>query len=284
MSETAAQDGSWRDPSTGLTLRYRSWRPSSVKAVLVILHGFGEHGGRYEALASSLALRDIWVAAPDLPGHGRSAGKRGDLAQMARCVQQLWTMTQEIFLPAAGLTRYSLFGHSFGGLLAILWTMQNPPNLNRVVLQSPLLEVGFPIPWWKTTAAGLVAGWWPTATFSTSLDVGALSHDPAVVQGYRADPLVHYVMSARTYFAILAARDQALDGTAAIRRPVLMLTGGEDRIVSVEAARRWFDRISGEKQQVVFPGAYHELHHESVREDVVRLVCDWVLGAGQGAG
>ena len=165
MSEAAAQDGSWRDPSTGLTLRYRSWRPSSVKAALVILHGFGEHGGRYQAFASSLASRGIWVAAPDLPGHGRSGGKRGDLAPMAGCVRQLWTMTQEIFLPAAGLTSYSLFGHSFGGLLAILWTMQNPPDLDRVVLQSPLLEVGFPIPWWKTTVAGLVAGWWPAAAF-----------------------------------------------------------------------------------------------------------------------
>ena len=284
MSETAGQDGSWRDPSTGLTLRYRSWRPSPVRAALIILHGFGEHGGRYQAFASSLASQGIWVAAPDLPGHGRSGGKRGDLASMAGCVQQLRTMTQEMFLPASGLTRYSLFGHSFGGLLAIVWAMQNPANLQRLILESPLLDVGFPIPWWKTTAARLFTGWWPTATFSTSLDVDALSHDPAVVQGYRADPLVHHVMSARTYVAILAAKDLALEGTAAIRRPVFMLTGGEDRIVSVAVARRWFDRLSGEKQQVAFPGAYHELHHEPAREEVIRLVADWVLGAGQGAG
>ena len=278
MSEAAAQEGAWRDPATRATLHYRAWRPSSVRAVLILLHGFGEHGGRYQAFASSLAARGIWVAAPDLPGHGRSGGKRGHIPQPAVCVQQLWTMTNEVFLPASGLTSYSLFGHSFGGLLAILWAMQNPPNLRRLVLQSPLLEMGFPIPWWKTTAAQLLTGWWPTATFSTNLDAEALSHDPAVVQGYRTDPLVHHVMSARTYCAILRAKARALDGTAAVRRPVLMLTGGGDRIVSLEAAHRWFDRVAGEKERAVFPDAYHELHHEPAREDVIRLVGDWVLG------
>ena len=277
MSEATAQEGSWRDPATGLTLGYRSWRPPSVRALLVLLHGFCEHGGRYQAFASSLAARGIWVAAPDLPGHGRSGGKRGDVAQIAVCIQQLWTMTTAVFLPASGLTGYSLFGHSFGGLLAILWAMQNPPNLHRVVLQSPLLEVGFPIPWWKTMAAPLLAGWWPTATFSTNLDVEALSHDPAVVQGYRTDPLVHHTMSARTYCAILRAKDRAFDGTASVRRPVLMVTGSGDRIVSLDAAHRWFDLLAGEKQEVSFPDAYHELHHEPVRGEVLRLVGDWVL-------
>lgn len=278
MSDAPVQEGAWRDPAARATLRYRMWRPASVRAALILLHGFGEHGGRYDAFASSLAARGIWVAAPDLPGHGRSDGRRGHLPQPAVCLQQLMTMTNNIFLPASGLARYALFGHSFGGLLAILWAMQNPPGLQRVIVQSPLLEVGFPIPPWKTAAARALAGWWPTAAFSTNLDPEALSHDPAVVQGYRADPLVHRVMTARTYCAILQAKAQALDGTAAVRRPALLLTGGADRIVSVEAAQRWFDRLSGEKQQVAFPDAYHELHHEPAREDVVRLVSDWVLG------
>ena len=278
MSGAAAEQGSWRDPATGANMAYRSWRPSSVKALLVLLHGFGEHGGRYESFASSLTARGIWVAAPDLPGHGRSGGRRGHIPQPAVCLQQLMTMTNHIFLQAAGLARYTVFGHSFGGLLAILWAMQNPPALQRVILQSPLLEVGFPIPWWKTSAAQALAGWWPTAAFSTNLDASALSHDPAVVQGYQTDPLVHHVMTAKTYCATLQAKARACDGTASVRRPVLLLTAGADRIVSVEAARQWFERLAGEKEHVAFPGAYHELHHEGACEEVIRLVSGWVLG------
>ena len=277
MSDVAYQEGTWQDPATRAQFSYRSWRPSSARAVLVLLHGFGEHSGRYQAFGSSLAGRGIWVGAPDLPGHGRSSGQRGDIEQAAGCVQQLWKMTHDVFLPASGLTDYTLFGHSFGGLLAIVWAMQNPPNLRRVIVQSPLLEVGFPIPGWKIVSARLLDRLWPTASFSTNLEVEALSRDPAVVQAYRSDPLVHHVMSARVYCAILRARARAFDGTAAIRRPVLLLTGSADRIVSVEAAHRWFNRLSCEKQRVAFPDAYHELHHEPVSEDVMRLVCEWVL-------
>lgn len=276
MSVVSYIDGSWRGPSDR-TFSYRCWRPDATRALLVLIHGFGEHSGRYDAFAGALAAQGLYVAAPDLWGHGRSDGSRGDIHTVAGCVDDLQRLTEAVFLPVSRQSRYALFGHSVGGLIAIHWALKSPQALSRLVAQSPLLETGFPIPRWKRAAVALLGAWWPTVSFSMDVDVGALSHDPAVAQAYRTDPLVHNAMSARTYRSLLRARDEALERAATIRIPTLLLTGDADRIISVAAAQRWFDRLQCQKQRVDFPGAYHELHHEPVRDEVRRLVCAWVL-------
>ena len=142
-------------------------------------------------------------------------------------------------------------------------------------MQSPLLEVGFPIPRWKTLAAVALATCWPSFPFSMDLDASALSHDASVVEAYRSDPLVHSAMSARTYDSILRTRDEATKRAPALRVPVLLLCAGDDRIISVAAAERWFERLTCRKQQRLFPGCYHELHHETVRHEVLDLIDAW---------
>jgi len=243
----------------------------------VVIHGFGEHGGRYEAFGRALAGQGICVAVPDLWGHGRSSGRRGDIISVARCVDDCRKLAEAVFMPLAGQHQYALFGHSFGGLAAIRWALEAPPALRRLIIQSPLIEVGFPLPWWKVFAARLLARSWPTCSFNMNLEVSALSHNPEVVNAYRTDPLVHNAMSARSYTAFLAARDDALQRAYALRTPVLLFCGAADRIISVSQAQRWFDRLTCEKRQVMFPGSYHELHHEAVSGEVLRLTGEWVL-------
>ena len=85
--------GAWTEPASNKSLGYRVWRAQHPQALVVILHGFGEHSGRYASLAASLAEQGLSVAAPDLWGHGRSVGRRGDLADLARCASQLVTPT-----------------------------------------------------------------------------------------------------------------------------------------------------------------------------------------------
>ena len=279
MSGVVYSEGSWTQPSSQRAFSYRLWHPPRVGAVLIVVHGFGEHSGRYESFARSLAEQSIFVAAPDLWGHGRSGGARGDLGSIADCVQDLWTLTEAVFLPRSGRTAYAVFGHSFGGLVAVQWALRSPSNLQRAVIQSPLIEEAFQIPRWKKAAAAVLASVWPTAPFSMNLDAEALSRDPLIVQAYRTDPLVHNRITARTYRSIVQARDDAFARAPVLRTPVLFLCGTEDRIVSVAAAQRWFDRLAGEKRRVIFSGCYHELHHEAVRDDVLRLVRGWTLEA-----
>ena len=277
MSGVAYLEGFWQDPSSSQRLSYRFWKPSTIRALLVILHGFNEHSGRYPPLAQVLAEQGIAVAVPDLQGHGRSEGRRGDMARLADCVTQLSVMTTDVFLPKSGLTRYALFGHSLGGLLAILWTMRAPSALRRVILTSPFLAAAFPVAAWKTAAVRLAARCWPSWPFALDLDVDALCHDPGVIEAYHTDPLVHNVITARTYWSIRHAQADALAGAAACRRPILMLCGGADRIASVPVARHWFDRLTCEKSSTVFLEAFHELHHEPVRDEVVCCIRDWTL-------
>ena len=277
MSEVAYREGAWRAPSSQRVLWYRLWQPQAVRQLLVVLHGFGEHGGRYERLALELARHQLCVASADLWGHGRSGGARGDLGSIAQSVRELQELTQQMFLPQSGRSSYVLFGHSFGGLAAIVWALQAPVALRRLIVQSPLLEAGFPIPSWKTTAVTLLARCWPTFRFAMHLDADALSHDPDVTSAYRADPLVHQTMSARTYHDLLRTRDDAMARAGTLHLPTLLLCAGEDRIVSTVKAREWLDRVSCEKRCVVFPNAYHELHHEPVRDEVARLIRDWAL-------
>ena len=284
MSGASCRTGSWVERSSGRSFGYAIWVPNGGRSrrLLVIVHGFGEHGGRYRAVAESLAEQGVCVAVPDLWGHGRSGGARGDLVGIGECLHMLEAITHDVFLPASSQDRYVVFGHSFGGLAAILWSLNRSGSLRRIVVQSPLLGLGYRVPRWKTALAPLLARCWPTYAFSMNLDDSALSHDPAVVQRYRADPLVHGVMSARAYHAITEAQDEAMRRAKEINTPVLLLCGGEDRIVSVHAAERWFHELRCEKRYVSFPGCYHELHHETVREEVLGLIAGWTcdtLGA-----
>ena len=280
MSEVAASEGSWTEPSSGRVLSYHLWKPTIPRALLILVHGFGEHSGRYHGFAEALAEQGICVAAPDHWGHGRSGGRRGDIIDVTQGVNDTLKLTAGVFLPASSQTQYALFGHSFGGLVAIRWAMDQPPNLRSIVVQSPLLEVGFPIPASKRMTAALLAWCWPTCTLSMNLDIRALSHDPSVADAYRMDPLVHNAMSARSYRSILRTRDLAFAHAGALRVPVLLLCGAEDRIISVAEARRWFDQLTCEKRLVMFPHCYHELHHEPVRDEVLQLVREWVLSKG----
>ncbi len=279
-----ASEGAWHTPD-GRRLSYRLWRPPAVRALVVLIHGFGEHGGRYGPVAAALAGQGIAVAAPDLWGHGRSGGARGDTQRVSRCVEDCTALTQAVFLRWAGCSTYVLYGHSFGGLAAIHWLLRRPDALRRAVIQSPLLEVGFPLPAAKVFLARVAARVWPSLRVPLNLEVTHLSHDPDVVRAYQRDPLVHNAMSVRTYFDLLQARQDALTRAAEVGTPVLLLLGGDDRIISVPVAQRWFERVPGEKAQRLYPGAYHELHHEPVREQVLQEVAAWALsGAGASAG
>lgn len=278
MSEVAVQEGAWTLPRSERTLFYRLWRPADPVAALLVVHGFGEHGGRYVDLADELAGQGLAVAIPDLWGHGRSGGARGDQASFAQYVEDLRALTVHVFLPAMGQTKCAVYGHSFGGLVAIHWALARPPELIRLVTQSPLLEVGFPIPAWKAAAARWLSRHRPTIGLSMDLDLHALSHNPEVVEAYRRDRSVHNRISARVYTETLRAADEAFARASTIQVPTLVLYGETDRVVSVEAVRRWAELLACQKRVVGFPGTHHELHHEAARGEIVRLVREWVTG------
>jgi len=269
---TACQLGSWIDPVSGRKFGYRLWRPVAGRRLMVIAHGFGEHGGRYTHLAEALAAQGFWVAAPDWWAHGRSGGQRGDLGDIWQAIGQLNRLTEAVFLPASGQSRYTLYGHSFGGLAAIAWAQRHPDRISRLITQSPLIEVGFPLPHWKEAVAWTVGRCVPWATVPLGIDLTALCRDDTVIQAYRRDRLVHQQMSFRTYHATLRMRNELLATARQLRVPTLLLCGDQDRLISVKAAFVWFERLTCPKNGIIFPGGYHELHHDGLLETIVRLI------------
>jgi alpha-beta hydrolase superfamily lysophospholipase len=203
---------------------------------------------------------------------------RGHLGDLTDAIRDIEGLTRHVFLPRAGTQRYAVFGHSFGGMLAIAWALQSPDAFDRLIVQSPLIDVAFPVPRWKTTLARWLASWCPQFQFYLDLNAEWLCRDAEEVRAYRDDPLVHNAMSAGTYQSIKHWQRQIQTRPAEIRARVLLLCGSDDRVVSVAAATEWFQGLTAAKRSVVFAGCLHELHHEPVRSEAAQLVSEWVLG------
>lgn len=270
------QEAAWTDPVSRAEIAYRVWAPAESRALMVLIHGFGEHGGRYKPLAEALAANGLCVAVPDLCNHGRSSGSRGDIADVHACVKLIRRLTHERFMPLARKRQYSLYGHSFGAMVVIRWAMDGPEELQRIIVQSPLLKLAFQIPAWKEFLGSSMAALYPSLSLSMNLDASALSHDPEIVRSYQNDHLVHNRMSARCYRSILKTRDEILANPASVSVPTLLMVGEGDRVVSVDTARGWFEALSCPKRLVAFPDAYHELHHEPVRPAIIKELVAWM--------
>lgn len=276
MHALHADEGFFQGPAHR-KLFYRMWQPTPCKALVIIVHGFGEHGGRYSALAQALGQQHhMAVACADLWGHGRSDGRRGDIERFEQYLDDLDALTAGVFLPRSRQERCAVFGHSFGGLAAIHWALRTPHTLRSLTIQSPLLKVAFPVPSWKIRFADIARRYWPTLSLSNSLDSSWLSHDPAVAQQYRDDPLVHHRITLRAYAALQGAMRHATEHAARVAIPTLVLYGSADRVVSVAACRNVAEALTCEKHVIEFPDCYHELHHEPVFPRVIEELSRWV--------
>ena len=242
----------------------------------MLVHGFGEHGGRYDAFARQLAAQGLTVACPDLWGHGRSSGRRGDIVRFADYVEDLDAFTRQVSAPLNPAARMAVFGHSFGGLVAVHWAIQGPRPWSCIILQSPLFGVGFPVPQWKARLSRMLGEVWPTLSMPTGLNPAWLSRDLDVARRYRNDPLVHHRITARGYAALQEAMQQAGASAERLTLPTLVLYGTADRVISVAACEAFAARMTCEKRIMGFPDCYHELHHESVASDVVGRIVEWI--------
>lgn len=271
------QAGSWTNPQTAHTLYFRLWEPpDGVRHWLILIHGFGEHGGRYDTFVQMVTEQGIGVACADLWGQGRSGGRRGDIERLEQYVDDLEAWVEHLLAQERISKPLSIFGHSLGGLLAGLWLLRRAERFACAVIQSPLLGIGVPVPAWKRRLADWIGRRWPTVALPIGLDPTWLSRDPAIVRAYRRDPLVHGQMTARCYHSLHEAMSRLLAQASQLSVPVLLLTGQADRVISHAACQRFFDALHGEKRHIAFPDCFHELHHEPVLDEIIRLIVQWL--------
>ncbi|MEU6818138.1 lysophospholipase [Streptomyces sp. NPDC046860] len=237
-------------------LNIRAWPHPAPRYLALLVHGYGEHAGRYDEVAGVLTGHGAAVYAPDHQGHGRSAGERVLIEDFEDVVTDVRTAADLARAEHPGLPLV-IVGHSMGGLIAARYAQRYGSELSALVLSGPVIGE------WDLPGRLLALDEIPDLPISPA----ALSRDPAVGAAYAADPLVwHGRMKRPTLLAFergLAAV-AAGDGTGDL--PLLWLHGDDDRLVPVGGSRTGVAHLgAGRATERIFPGARHEVFHETDR-------------------
>lgn len=250
-------------------------RPRASRGVVVLIHGYCEHRGRYRHVAEHLNRHGYQVLVGDLRGHGGSAGERGFVRRFTDYLEdtQAFLDCAASALPSAG-AKPILIGHSMGGLVGLQFALAYPAALRALALSSPFLGLKLAVPGWKR-GLGLVASLAkPTLRMPSGLKSADLSHNPEVCRSYDTDPLVTHEATARWFTEIVAAQADLRMRAGRIHVPTLMLVAGDDRIVDSAVSQMIFDRLgASDKNLTVYPGLFHELFNE-VESDKQRVLSD----------
>lgn len=260
-----------------LRLRYRACEAAQPRAGIVVVHGLGEHGGRYDGFADVMAACGISTFCCDLRGHGASEGRRGHVRNFEHYLQDIDRFRREV----EGLVdlRLPLFllGHSMGGLITLRYLEEYDSPFRGAVLSSPWLGTAMPVPRWKVTAANALSKVLPALPFSNGLEPERLSRDPDVVRAYEEDPLVHDVITPRLYAEASAAMGLALHRSDRMGVPLFFALAGSDRVVDTQRSLAFARSIPGTDVTIkVYPGHYHELLNEPDRTAIIRDVREWI--------
>ncbi|HKX75984.1 MAG TPA: lysophospholipase [Acidimicrobiia bacterium] len=255
-------------PEGGVQL-VREWTPPGQPiGDVVLVHGIGEHSGRYERTGSLLAEGGYRVRGFDLIGFGASSGERGDVHRWSLYLDQIQEHLGAARTPDRPLV---LLGHSMGGLLALEYALAERPQPDLLVLSAPGLSGGEA---WQRKLAPVLGRALATTRFPTRVKGEMLSKDPAVGEAYFADPLVLTKATARLGAAIFAAGDRVRAHLDRLSIPTLVIHGGDDSLVPTPSSELLAGSTLVERR--VFESLRHELLNEPEGPDVVREVLDWI--------
>ncbi|MBN1346017.1 MAG: lysophospholipase [Phycisphaerae bacterium] len=261
----------------GLELFERRWSPGGEpRADLVLLHGYGEHCGRYAHVAAALNEIGVEVRAYDQRGHGRSPGKPGYICRFDALLDDLDAYIEHVRRDVRDRPLL-LMGHSMGGLVLALCAETREVDASGLILSSPFLAINddvSPVLIALAGVLGTLTPWLPVA----SLNHEHVARDPAVVSGYGSDPLVfHGKILARTGAQLNAAIARARQRFEAITLPVYVIHGGDDRLVPAGGSRLLYEQCcSDDKAYKEYEGGYHELMNDYGKEDVIAAMLAWV--------
>jgi alpha-beta hydrolase superfamily lysophospholipase len=259
----------------GTRLAWRAWPVPEPRAVLAVVHGLGEHSGRYAALAEALNGRGYGCFAVDLRGMGRSAGRRGHVDRWRQWVEDCAAF-HELVVERAGGAEVVPLGHSFGGVVVASAVLDGAVRPRRFVLSNPAFRPAVVVPGWKIRLGRAASGLLPTLALGNEVDPALLSRDPAVATAYAADPLVHDRISSRLFTEWVAASEGALRRAGEVSVPCLLIVSGDDRIIDREGSLA-FARAAGERATVAeYPASYHEPFNDLDAERVFSDLAAWL--------
>lgn len=260
----------------GRRILYRSLVPESPQALVIILHGVSEHSGRYEQVMESLGCRAYAVFVPDHRGHGRGARTLADIESFDRVLEDVGKLRRRALQRVPGVPLF-LFGHSMGGLLALLYALEFQGELTGLILSGTLAKLPEYVSPFLVKISSVMARLLPLLPVQ-DFDYTQISRDPAVIRRIEEDDL-HYKgkIRARTGFEMLKGMRRVEEELGRISLPVLILCGGEDVTVSPESSELIFQGISSrDKTKRLFAGLRHDILNEPEKEEVLAVIGDWI--------
>jgi alpha-beta hydrolase superfamily lysophospholipase len=255
---------------------FQYWEPAgAARAVILIVHGAGEHGGRYRPFAEYFTGQGYAVVALDHNGHGHSDGTPGHVDDFDDYLQDLAIFHRQVAAEFCGVPLI-LLGHSMGGLISSNYLLQHQDEFIGCILSGPAIKTDLEPGFLQMSMIRLLALVAPQAG-ALQLDANGVSRDPEEVRKYVEDPLVHHgKMSARKLRELFAGMHNIQAHAGEITLPMLMLHGGEDAMASPEGSRFLDSHIgSADKTLKIYPGLYHEIFNEPERDQVFADVLNW---------
>jgi alpha-beta hydrolase superfamily lysophospholipase len=257
----------------GLDLPLRHWPCATPRGRIVIVHGLGEHIGRYDHVADHLVAHGWDVVGYDQRGHGTAPGTRGRLRAADDLLADLAAVVDAARTPAP--TPFVLLGHSMGGLVAAQFVAESRRPVDALVLTSPALDAGLGLAQRIQLAVGLALV--PDLPMGNQLDATKISHDPDVVRRYQTDPLVHDRVTARLAKSLVDGGSAVLAHAPRWTVPTLLLWAGSDHLVSPRGSAAF---AAAAPRTVVtargFEGLYHEILNERDAAPVFAAIDAWL--------
>jgi alpha-beta hydrolase superfamily lysophospholipase len=260
----------------GLQLAGEYYTPQGeFKGAIALMHGMGEHFGRYKHVAEFLGSIGYATVGMDHRGHGKSQGKRGhtpSFDHLMNDIDLLLKKTQELFpgLPVI------LYGHSMGGNLAANFAIRRTPALKGLILTAPYFKLAFDPPAWKVTLAKVFAGLIPGLTQPTGLEVAAISRDQEVVDAYKNDPLVHDKITSAFFINVHPAGLYPIEHAKALQIKTLAMHGTADRLTSPKGTEAFAHNNPSMIELKLWEGFYHEIHNEKQQQEVFDYMAQWL--------
>jgi len=259
----------------GIKLFTRIWEPDKdIKAVICLAHGIGEHTGRFLPVAEYFTASGYAMIGNDMRGHGLSEGKRGHIDSIGVVMDDFDLLLSNTKLMYPGKPVF-LYGQSLGAILVLYHGLTRKPVISGVIATSPALHSSLDEQPFKIALVKLLSPLLPSLTLHGGLKPAMLTRDVKVVNAYIDDPLVHYQISLGFGRILIEIRKWAIESSSGFSLPLLLMHGTSDQIAYISGSREFASRVTN-CTYIEWENALHELHHEPEKEEVLKIIKDWI--------
>jgi len=254
------------------TTYYHSWKIEKPKANVIIIHGLGEHIERYDEWATHFNGLGFSVYGFDQGGHGRTGGKLGHIAEY----QESYNVLDGLIQTLDKSTPLFLYGHSFGGNMLLNYVLDRNPLITGAIASAPFITPGKPISKGLIFIGKVMSSVYPSLPLDNGLDLNNLSTDSAIIEAYKADPLVHSKISARLAARMLKYADRLVDYKGELSAPLLIMHGEQDILTGPDGSKLFAQNINSPVTIKIWKDEYHEIHNGKSKKEVWAMTSEWM--------